>query len=265
VQVSRQFGRVEALASTIDTQGTGALHVPAVVDAETAALIAESGAYSETEDTFSEVVLDAYKYGSLAKASDEMVADTGVDLAGLVAARAGQAIALGLNPHLVNGTGTGQPRGITANTTGVTLSAGQTTTITSADSFIDLFHSVSPAYRDNATWLLHDTTFKLARKLKDSTNQYILQPGLQAGAPDLILGRAAYADPDMPTPAANAKTVYFGDIKSNYLVRNAGPVTVKVLTDLYSANGLVGFGVDRRVDGDIIDSGAARVLIQSAT
>lgn len=264
-QVERQFGRVAGLASNVTTTGVGDLHWTTVVDAETAALIAEGGAYVESEDTFGEVVFNAWKYGGLAKASDEVVSDAGVDLANFVAQRAGQVIAVANNPHFVNGTGTGQPRGITNNTTGVTLTAGQTTTITSADSLIDLFHSVSPAYRDNASWLLHDNTVKIVRKLKDTTGQYIWQSGLQAGAPDTILGRAAYPDPDMPVPAAGAKTIYFGDVKRNYLVRYAGPVTVKRLTDLYAANGQVGFRVDRRVDGDIVDTGAARILVQSAT
>jgi HK97 family phage major capsid protein len=264
-QVARHFSRVADLAGSVDTQGTGDFHVPVVVDAETAALIAEGGAYAESEDTLTEVVLSAFKYGGLAKASDEILTDAGIDLPDFVAQRAGQAIATASNPDLVNGNGTGKPRGITNNTVGVTLSSGQTTTITSADSFIDLFHAVGPAYRDDATWLLHDTTFKIARKLKGTDNQYILQPGLAAGTPDLILGRAAYADPDMPVPAANAKSVYFGDLGRNYLVRNAGPVTIKVLTELYSGNGYVGFRVDRRVDGDIVDTGAARVLQHSAT
>lgn len=265
VQASRTFGRVEGMASTVTTQGTGDFHVPIVVDAATAALIAEGGAYQESEDTLTETVMSAYKYGTVAKASDEVIADAGVDLPAFVAQRAGQGIALNANPDLVNGNGTGKPRGITNNTVGVTLTSGQTTTISSADSIVDLFHSLAPPYRDTATWLLHDDTLKVVRKIKGSDGQFVFKAGTEPGKPDLILGRAAYADPGMPAPAANAKTVYFGDVKANYLVRYAGPVSIKVLTQLYAANGYVGFRVDRRMDGDIIDTAAGRVLQQSAT
>lgn len=267
IEVLTQFGVVESLADSAVTTDHGQLHMPRVVEPGTAsaAIVSEGGTYTETEDTFEEVLLDAYKYGHLAKASDEMLQDSKFDINGFIQRRAGRAIALKTNNHFVVGTGSSQPNGITNNTVGVTLSSGQTTTISSADSIIDLYHSLAVPYRGNAVFLLHDQTLKVVRKLKDSTNQYLWQPGLQAGVPDLLLGRPVYIDPDMPTPAANAISIVFGDIRQNYIVRSVAPVSVKVLTELYAANGYVGFRVDRRVDGDIQDAAAARTLKQSAT
>lgn len=266
IEAARQFGVIEQLADAIDTDGGGDLHLPVVVDPSTlsASQVAESGAYTETEDTFSEVILRAYKYGTLSKASDEMVNDSLFDIASFVLDRSAQAIALAINPKLVNGTGTNEPRGILNNTIGVTLPTGNTTSITS-DGLFDLYHSVPVPYRANASWILHDTTLKFVRKLKDTTGQYLWQPGLQAGQPDLLLGRPVFIDPDFPQPAANAKTVLFGDVKRNYVVRRAGAPTLKVLNERYADLGQVGFRVDRRIDGNIQDAAAARLLVQSAT
>jgi HK97 family phage major capsid protein len=267
VEVLTQFGVVERLADSIQTTHNGQLHIDAVVEPGTAvaAIVTEGGAYSETEDTFAEILLDAYKYGHLAKASDEIVADSQFDLNAFIQRRAGRAIALKTNTDFVSGNGTGKPNGILSNTTGVTLSAGQTLTITSADSIIDLYHSLSVPYRGNAVFIMHDSTLKIVRKLKDTTNQYLWQPGLQDGQPDLLLGRPVYVDPDMPVVGVSAKTIYFGDVGRNYIVRSVTGVSLKVLTELYAANGYVGFRVDRRVDGDIQDGAAARLLVQSAT
>jgi HK97 family phage major capsid protein len=270
VEVLTQFGVVERLADSIQTVHNGQLHIDAVVEPGTAvaAIVAEGGPYVETEDTFAEILLDAYKYGHLAKASDEIVADSQFDLNAFIQRRAGRAIALKTNTDFVVGDGSGKPRGITNNTAGVTLSTGQTLLITSPDSIIDLYHSLAVPYRGGAVFIMHDSILKQIRKFKELTsggNQYLWQPGLTAGAPDTILGRPVYIDPDMPVAAANAKTIYFGDVKANYIVRSVTGVSLKVLTELYAANGYVGFRVDRRVDGDIQDTSAARLLVMSAT
>lgn len=272
IEVLTQFGVVEALADSITTTHNGQLHLDRVVEpgTATAALTTEGGTYTETEDTVEEILLDAYKYGHLAKASDELIDDSQFDMNSFIQKRAGRAIALKSNTDLMVGDGSGKPKGLmtAGNTTGVTLPTGQATTITSPDSIIDLYHSLPVPYRGNAVFIMHDTTLKIIRKFKELTsggNQYLWQPGLTAGAPDTILGRPVYIDPDAPVPAASARSIYFGDVKSNYIVRSVKAISLKVLVELYAANGYVGFRVDRRLDGDVQDTAAARLLVHSAT
>ena len=76
---------------------------------------------------------------------------------------------------------------------------------------IDLFYSLKAPYRKNAVWVLNDATVKQIRKLKDTTGQYLWQPSLVAGTPDTILGRPVKTSAFMPTAAAGAKTIAFGD------------------------------------------------------
>ena len=51
----------------------------------------------------------------------------------------------------------------------------------------------------------------LADKLKDNNGQYLWQPGLTANAPDTILGRPVKTSAFMPSIAAGAKSIIFGD------------------------------------------------------
>ena len=60
-------------------------------------------------------------------------------------------------------------------------------------------------------WVLNDSTIKAVRKLKDGSGQYLWQPSLTAGTPDLLLGRPVRTSAYMPAIAASAKTIAFGD------------------------------------------------------
>ena len=64
----------------------------------------------------------------------------------------------------------------------------------------------------------------------DTTDQYLWQPSIQAGAPDTLLGKPVYTDPNVAAVATSAKSVAFGDF-SAYFVRQvngilpSGPMT----------------------------------------
>jgi len=234
-----------------------------------AAIIAEGGTFTEADPAGTTRTLGAFKYGKLIDVSNELLEDTAVDLTGYLARAAGLAVGLGNNAHLVTGTGTGQPEGIAnAPTAGVTLATGQTTTINSADSLIDLFHSVNPLYRRNAFWIMNDATAAILRKLKDTTNQYIWQASIQAGLPDTILGKPVVTDPNMATAAANAFTIAFGDFSLYYVIRDVDGVQFKRSDEFRFDVDLVSFRVRFRTDAkQLINgaSGAVKFLRQSAT
>ena len=75
-----------------------------------------------------------------------------------------------------------------------------------ADELIDLQHSVDPAYRNgDAKFMLSDTALKGVRKLKDSQNQYLWQPSLQVGVPDVLLGKPVYTDSNVAAQGSNGR------------------------------------------------------------
>ena len=161
-----------------------------------------------------------------------------------------------------NGDGTGKPNGILNSTGGapVEITTASATTIT-VDNIIDLFYSLNAPYRKNAVWLLNDSTVKAVRKLKDGQGQYLWQPSLTAGAPDMILGRPVQTSAFMPKIAASAKTIAFGDL-SYYWIADRQGRSFKRLGELYAATGQVGFLATQRVDGRLVLPEAIKVLQQ---
>lgn len=239
------------------------------VSASTAAVLSnEASGFNEVEPTFGEVAFSPYKYTRLAKASDEMVADARFPLwDAILKPDFAQAFAAAENTAFTTGTGSSQPQGVvTGATSGLVLANGtsQVTTITSADSIIDLYHAVDYKYRPHASWMLNDATLKIVRKFKDTTNQYIWQPSLQAGQPDMILGRPVFSNPNMAVPAAGAKTVLFGDFSYFWIGDRAG-LQIKVLMELYAGTGQIGFRAYKRLDSHVMLGAAIMYLQQAAS
>jgi HK97 family phage major capsid protein len=162
------------------------------------------------------------------------------------------------------GNGTGRPTGILHATggaeTGVT--AGSATTI-SFDEVMDLFYSLRAPYRRNAVFMMNDTTVKALQKLKNGEGNYIWQPSVTAGTPDTILNRPVYTSSFMPTLAAAAKPIVFGDL-GYYWVADREGRTFQRLNELYAPTGQVGFLASQRVDGKLILREAVKCLSMKA-
>jgi HK97 family phage major capsid protein len=264
-----QSGVLQTNARVLNTTSGENVIVPKQTGFGTANLITEGASITEVDPALAQVTLSAYKYASLMQASREVIEDSAVDVEQMVGSSLGKSIGVAVATAYISGTGSSQPQGVNnAPTAGVTLSSGQTTTITSADSLIDLFFSVSPPYRKNAFWLTSDTTLAILRKIKASTaGTYILE--FNSGDPiPRIMGAPVVIDNNMPVPAANAFTVLFGDFSEYFLIRNANQVRIERSDDFAFQNDLVTFrGILRTDSKQTINgaSGAVKALKQSAT
>ena len=252
------------LAKVIRTS-SGDRKIPVVATKGTASWIDEEGAYTESDDSFGQVSIGAYKVGTMIKVSEELLNDSVFDLESYIAKEFARRIGAKEEEAFFTGDGSGKPLGILAATggaeTGVT--AASSTAVT-ADELMDLFYSLKSPYRKKAVWVLNDSTIKAVRKLKDSTGQYLWQPSLVAGTPDTLLGRPIKTSAYMPVIAAGAKTIAFGDF-SYYWIADRQGRSFKRLNELYAANGQVGFLGFQRVDGKLVLSEAVKVLAQKAS
>lgn len=131
------------------------------------------------------------------------------------------------------------------------------------DELLDLFYILKAPYRNRAAFVMNDATVKAIRKLKDGQGQYLWQPSLQAGTPDTILNRPVYTSAYVPTIAASAKTIVFGDFSYYWVADRQGRV-FKRLNELFAVTGQVGFVATQRVDGKLILPEAVKVLQQKA-
>jgi HK97 family phage major capsid protein len=253
--VMRQLGRV------IRVQG-GDRKIPVVADSGTATWLTEGQAYVESDVVYDSVTLSGYKMGRVIQISEELLQDSIIDMEEHVISEFAKSFGKLEEEAFINGDGVNKPTGILNDATlGKTGAAGQTTSVTAED-LIDLFHALPRPYRSNAVWLMHDSTAKAIRKLKDNDGQYLWQPGLQAGVPDLLLGRPVYYSPYMPQMAASAKSILFFDPSYYWIADRAGR-TMDRLNELYRANGRIGIIGNQRVDGKLILPEAA-VYYQNA-
>lgn len=262
ISALRDFGVMRQLASVITTDNGEDLQWPTVTAHGSAAWVAENGAYSASDETFGQSTLKAYKAGTLIKVSEELLQDSAFDLDSYIRGEFGSRIGVLENTGYVVGDGSGKPTGVaTQASAGVTAAGAAAIT---ADELIDLYHSLTPPYRNrpNTSWLLKDSTIKLVRKLKDTANQYLWAPGLTAGQPDTLLGKPLYADPDMAAATTGNVSVLFGDF-SYYKIRDVDGIAFQRLNELYAENGQIGFKAYHRTDGKLLDTSAVKKLTQA--
>ena len=255
----RESGVIRQLATVIQTEMGGPLHVPYVsADATAPGIVAEQAAIPDDGETFAEKVINAFKWARITKASDEVVQDALFDVAAFVGRRLGFDLGRAANLDYVQGDGVGNSQGLFAGATVAdTLAANNAIT---GDEVIDLFYSVIGPYRANGVWIAHDTTVAAIRKVKGSDGQYIWQPALQAGQPDLLLGKPVFTDPDVETLAATNRVLGFGDVKRAYLIRDVLGVTIKYLQERFADNGQVAWRGQLRTGGAIVDQNAFKVV-----
>ena len=251
------------MAKIIQTS-SGDRKIPVVATKGTASWMDEEGAYPESDDSFGQVSIGAYKLGTMIKVSEELLNDSVFDLQSYITREFARRIGSKEEEAFFTGNGTGKPLGILAATGGAEtgITAASATAVT-ADELIDLYYSLRSPYRRNAVWTLNDSTVKAIRKLKDGNGQYLWQPGITAGAPDMILGRPVRTSAYMPAIAAGAKTIAFGDF-SYYWIADRQGRSFKRLNELFAATGQVGFLASQRVDGKLVLPEAVKVLAQKA-
>ena len=199
------------LAHVISTS-SGDRKIPVVASKGTASWIDEEAAYPESDDSFGQVSIGAYKLATMLKVSEELLNDSVFDLPSYIAREFARRIGAAEEEAFFTGNGTGKPTGILNATggaeTGVTAASATAITM---DEVMDLYYSLRAPYRRNAVFIMNDSTIKAIRKLKNGNGDYLWQPSLTAGQPDTLLGRPVYTSSYMPAIAAGNKTILCGD------------------------------------------------------
>mgnify|MGYP003628044838 CR=1 FL=1 len=256
IQTLQDQNIMRQLAMVINTTSDRNISVESTVG--TATWTAEEAAYTESDAAFSQISLGAYKIATIMKVSEELMQDSIFDMDSYVGTNFGRRIAEAEEAAFVAGNGSSKPTGATVGASaGVT--AASATAITSNE-ILDLLYSLKRQYRRGASFLMNDSTIKAIRQLKDSNGQYLWQPSLQNGDPDLLGGRPVFASYDMPAATSGLVSVLFGDFKMGYMIADRGTTSFQRLNELYSANGQVGFRAYRRVDGKVVLAEAIKKL-----
>ena len=268
-------GVLQAGPTVLNTASGEVIQIPkTLTHTPSPAIVLEGGAILESDGTFGQVSLGAWKYGRLIDVTRELVTDTGVDLLGYLAKSVGRALGNAFGSHMILGTGVTMPRGIQLDAApGVTGPVGTTVTFgpqstvgMGFDLLISLYHSVISPYRASSScaWVMNDTTASIVRRIKTTDGNYVWQPAVTVGAPDTILGKPVYIDPFVLSPGISVESVYFGDW-STYFVRYAGGIRFERSEEFRFDTDMVSFRGLLRADAALVDlTGSIKSFVHSA-
>lgn len=272
IESLKAFGGMRSVAEVLATATGNPMGFPSSDGtSEVGELLAENTQAGNLDTTFGTVSLNVFKYSSkIITVPIELLQDSSVDIEAFVRRRVVERVGRITNQHFTTGTGTGQPRGVvTAAGAGKVGLTGQTVTVI-YDDLVDLLESVDSAYQmTNCKFMFAQALRKVLRKLKDTGGRPIWTPGYEAGitagAPDLLLGQEVAINNDMAAPAANAKSIIYGDL-SKYMIRDALNVSLMRFDDsAFASKGQVGFLAFCRSGGNLTDSAAVKYYQHSAT
>lgn len=262
VQALEEQNIFRQLAHVIHTS-SGDRKIPVVASKGTAQWIDEEAQYPESDDSFGQVSIGAYKLATMIKISEELLNDSVFDMPSYIATEFARRIGAAEEEAFFTGNGAGRPLGILAETGGAQVGVtGAKADAVTFDEVMDLFYSLRSPYRRNAVFIMNDATVKALRKLKNGNGDYIWQPSVTAATPDTILNRPVYTSGFMPTLATGNKTILFGNL-GYYWVADREGRSFKRLNELYAPTGQVGFLASQRVDGKLILPEAVKVLQQA--
>ena len=272
IDALKSYAGMRNVSSQITTSQGNPMNFPTTDGtAETGEWVAENVAATAADVSFGSASLNVFKASSkIVTIPFELLQDTTIDIEGLVRNRLTDRIGRISNTGFTTGTGTAQPRGVvTGASVGKTGTTGQTLTVV-YDDLVDLIDSVDIAYHEaNFKFMFSQAVRKVIRKIKDTSGRPIWTPsydaGIAGGLVDNVLGYAVQINNDMPTPAANAKSIAFGDF-SKYQIRDAMQFTLFRFDDSpFASKGQVGFLAWARTGGNLLDTAAVKLYQHSAT
>lgn len=242
------------------------LSTEAGITAENAAMPAAGADFSWTKNT-----LEAYKYTTggasttWLKISWELLQDSEYDIEGFLARKFAERIQRKLAVDLVNGTGVSEPQGLISTQGALTNSGVTIASATAGPTYGELVtieHSLDPAYRDSAVWLMNDKTLGFIEALVDTAGRPLIWNAgnsVQEGRmPKTLLGYPVVIDQAMPDMlTGSTKGIVFGNLNEAYVVRSVKDFTLVTAHELFAANGQVGYLGWARFDGMVQNPNAA--------
>lgn len=250
--------------ANVETISSDALEILEDRSEAVAGWTTEAASVSDTDTpTFAKKTIPVHELYAQPKATQKLIDDSAIDIEAWLADKISQIFSKKENTAFISGDGVGKPRGILTYTAGTAWGqieqvASGSSGVVVADKIIALYYSLKEDYATNASFLMNRATIEDVRQLKDTTNQYIWNPGLAVGAPDTLMGVPVYQAADMPVPATDSLSIAVGDFKAAYqIVDRTG---IRVLRDPFTDKPFVKFYSTKRVGGDVVNFEAIKLM-----
>ena len=239
------FRRHATIIETPDSDG----YIQTMLATANAEVVNDCDAYPEDSDTFATITFKAHKIASLSKLPINFINDTKFNVDEYLKNEYARRFGRCEERVFLTGDGYDEPKGIIHS-----AEVGVTTESITYDDVIKLFFSLKPAYRKKAVWIVNDEIALKLRTLKSADGNYLWNQH-----DNTILGRPVEYSEFMPSEAAGAKPIVFGDLSYYYVVQR-NPLSVRPLVEKFAAQGMVGFAGHERIDGKLIRAEAAKTL-----
>lgn len=210
---------------------------------------------AETNLTLGLEGIDVHNVMAETPLSRNTVEDNAVNLVDELIEAFSEAQLIDEDNQFITGDGVGKPQGILpggiALATGVeevnSLAAADLT----ADGIIDLVYGIASQYRANSIFIMERDTTKRIRKLKDAEGQYLWERNMQMGEPDTLLGLPIAENESMPSIAASAYPILFGDPQGYLIVDRIGMTVERFLDSATARTNTVLYIMRRRLGGQL--------------
>lgn len=236
-----KYNPFRKVASIFNIEGEGSIVVTTANGIAT--IVDETGALPESSDESKEIRFSSYKIGSLAKLKLAFINDRHFDIEDYLSTKFAKRFGITEENLIVNGTGNKEPLGIMNS--GI---AKTTAPVLTYDEVVKLFFSLDKNLRVNATWMMSDEMAMKLRNIKDS-NGYPLFNGEKIINKDVMI-----------INSLDENTILFGDFSYLYILIRK-PLSVRVLTEKYIANGEYGYAGIERLDAKLTDVNAVKALV----
>lgn len=245
--------------------------------------VGEQGNRADTDPPLPKVVeVAAGEWYALPSVTEWAITDLAFDVVAWLMQELADEYAETLTAGVVGGNGTNKPTGFLAGPAPVSTSdamgrafgtlqyiaTGQAASLPATtsgviDLLVDVVHALRWKHRQNGSWLMSALTMSALRKFKDADGRPILLDSMISGQPTMLLGYPVIEVEMMPSIAANAFPIAFGDFDAGYVLdRDASGL--RITRDDLTAKGFVKFYSRARVGGKVLDSEAIK-LVKVAT
>lgn len=204
------------------------------------------------------------------QALDDIFYDVEADVSGQLV----EEFSIAEGSAFISGNGTNKPKGFLAYATAATADssrafgtlehvatgvAGDFAASNKGDVLYDTIAKLKAGYRTGSNWMMAKALMFEVMKIKDSTGQYLWQPRIVDNGIGLaLLGFEVVEAEDMPTKAANALSIAFGNFRRGYTIVDR--MGMRMLRDPYSNKPYVGFYTTKRVGGMVVNSEAIKLI-----
>ena len=259
---------IRGLATNFQVQGADSIGAPSY-DTDVSDGDWTSELVIATEDTtarFGKRNMTPHDLTKQVRVSRRLLATSAVDIVSFVQQRIAYKLAVPQEKTFLTGTGAGQPLGVfTASSNGISTArdvVSTSATEVTVDTLVKAKFALKTQYLPNANWIFSRAVLEQIFKEKDGQGQYLLQPSLQEGSPDRILGLPVRMSEFAPSTLTTGLYVgILGDFR-NYWIVDSTAMDIQVLFELYAATNEVGYVGRMATDGmPVLEEAFARIKL----